>query len=67
MADNIGMSKGPVNVHPHFPEKTKFAAYQAKIQVNNTKQNRKTPKFPASSNMSLTNHNQASFSQKSNK
>lgn len=65
MADNIGMGKGPGNVH-HYSDKTKFAAYQAKIQVSNTKQSsRKTPKFLASSNMNL--QNQASFGQRPNK
>jgi hypothetical protein len=64
MADNIGMAKGPGNLH-QYSEKTKFAAYQAKIQVSNNKQSRKTPKFLASSNMNLSN--QAGFGQRSNK
>ena len=76
MADNIGLAKGPggSNMH-HFTDKSKFAAYQTKIQVNSLKQplgsgsihNRKTPtpKFLASSNMNL--QNQASFGQKPNK
>ena len=37
MADNIGLGKGPgANMH-HFSDKSKFSAYQTKIQVSTLK------------------------------